>query len=367
MRIVTRPDFDGIVCAVLILEAENASPSVKWVSPGDMQKGHINIRQGDIIANLPYHPNCSLWFDHHFSNRMRRKIPGLFEIAPSAAGLVFKYYQDKFQKDFTELVTETDKIDSANLSLDEILTPEKYPYVLLSMTLQDHNPLEEPYWNRVIDLLRQKEIAAILADSEVQKRAKTVIHENISYQALLEKHTRLEEQVVISDFRDLDNLPYGNRFLVYSMFPEAVVSVKIGYEDHRKEKVVVKVGRSILNKNCRVNVGQMLSYFEGGGHKGAGACSFPVEKTEEYLPKIIDILKENEPEGSIVVKVTRREQDRRGSSGRRKSSPGVPSPEGTSERRKIERRNPTEPRREWEKTNSWKSVRKAVSSKQLIA
>ena len=357
MRIVTRPDFDGIVCAVLILEAENASPSVKWVSPGDMHKGNIDIRQGDIIANLPYHPSCTLWFDHHFSNRIRHKIPGLFEIAPSAAGLVFQYYQDKLQKDFTELVAETDKIDSANLSLDEILTPEKYPFVLLSMTLQDHNPLEELFWNRVVDLLRQKEIAAILADSEVRKRAKTFIHENISYQALLEKHTLLVEQVAISDFRDLDNLPYGNRFLVYSMFPEAVVSVKIGYEDHRKEKVVVKVGHSILNKNCRVNVGQMLSYFDGGGHKGAGACSFPVEKTEEYLPKIIDILKNNEPEGSIVVKVSRREQDRRGSGDRRKSSPGTPSPEGTPEKRKIERRDHTEQRREWKKTKAWNSVK----------
>jgi len=349
MRIVTRPDFDGIVCAVLILEAENASPSVKWVSPSDMQKGKIDISQGDIIANLPYHPNCSLWFDHHFSNRIRHKIPGLFEIAPSAARLVFKYYQDKVQKDFTELVAETDKIDSANLSLDEILTPEKYPYVLLSMTLQDHNPLEEPYWNRVVDLLRHKEIAAILADSEVRERAKTVIHENVSYQALLENHTRLEEQVAISDFRDFDNLPYGNRFLVYSMFPEAIVSLKIGYEDHRKEKVIVKVGHSILNKNCRVNVGQMLSYFEGGGHKGAGACRFPVEKSEEYLPKIIDILKKNKPEGSIVVKVRRRKQDRRGISDRRKSSPGAPSLKGMPERRKKERRTSTEQRKEWKK------------------
>ena len=142
MRIVTRPDFDGIVCAVLILEAENAVSPVKWVSPSDMQKGNIEILPGDIIANLPYHPNCSLWFDHHFSNKIRHKTRGLFGIAPSAAGLVFKYYQNSLQRDFTKLVAETDKIDSANLTLDEILSPEKYPYVLLSMTVQDHIPSE---------------------------------------------------------------------------------------------------------------------------------------------------------------------------------------------------------------------------------
>ena len=171
------------------------------------------------------------------------------------------------------------------------------------MTIKDHIPADEPYWNKVLELLRHKKIKTILFDSEVRKRSNTIIQENASYQALLKKHTHLVQQVAISDFRDLDSLPYGNRFLVYSMFPEAVVSVKIGFENPRKETVVVKVGHSILNKNCRVNVGQMLSYFQGGGHKGAGACSFPVGKADEYLPKIIDILRENEPEGSIVVKI----------------------------------------------------------------
>jgi len=356
MRIVTRPDFDGIVCAILILEAEAESPSVKWVSPGDMQNGNVDIFQGDIIANLPYHPNCSLWFDHHFSNRIRHKTKGLFDIAPSAAGLVLKYYQNRLQKDFTDLVAETDKIDSANLSINEILTPEKYPYILLSMTIQDQNPAEEPYWKRVIDLLRHKNIEAVMADTEVMQRAKTVVHENATYQALLEKHTRLFKKVAFSDFRELDSLPYGNRFLVYSMFPECVVSVKTGFEDSRKEKVVVKVGHSILNKNCRVNVGQMLSYFGGGGHKGAGACIFPVEKSDEYLPRIIDILEKNEPEGSIVVKISRRSQDRRGKHDRRKTSPGT-TPEGVPDRRQTERRNRQEQRKGWKQSNTWKCIK----------
>lgn len=357
MRIVTRPDFDGIVCAALILEAENVSPPVKWVSPGDMQKGNIDIRHGDIIANLPYHSNCSLWFDHHFSNRVRYKTRGLFEIAPSAAGLVFKYYREKLQKDFTKLVAETDKIDSANLSLNEILTPEKYPFVLLSMTIRDHIPSDEPYWNKVLDLLRKEDIETILSDTEVRKRSKTVIHENASYKTLLEKHTHILDNVAVSDFRELDSIPYGNRFLVYSMFPETIVSVKIGFENPRKEKVIVKVGHSILNKRCLINVGQMLSYFEGGGHKGAGSCSFPVEKTDKYLPKIIDILRENEPEGSIVVKISRRDRDRRGRNDRRKSSPATPPPGGRRERRETERRSNPEQRKDWKKTNTWQSIK----------
>ena len=357
MRIVTRPDFDGIVCAALILEAENVSPSVKWVSPGDMQKGNIDIRHGDIIANLPYHPNCSLWFDHHFSNRLRHNTRGIFEIAPSAAGLVFKYYQSKLQKDFTQLVAETDKIDSANLSLDEILTPEKYPFVLLAMTIRDHIPADEPYWNNVLNLLRKENIETVLSDKEVKERSKTVIRENASYQALLKKHTHLLKNIAISDFRALDSMPYGNRFLVYSMFPEAVVNVKIGFETPRKEKVIVKVGHSILNRNCRINVGQMLSYFDGGGHKGAGSCSFPVAKADEYLPKIIAILEENEPEGSIVVKINRRDRDRRDKHDRRTAPPGTPTPGNMPERRENERRSNPEQRKAWKKTNTWQSIK----------
>ena len=357
MRIVTRPDFDGIVCAVLILEAEDVSLPVKWVSPGDMQKRSIDIQHGDIIANLPYHPNCSLWFDHHFSNRVRHPIQGLFEIAPSAAGLVFQFYGNRIRKNFTELVAETDKIDSANLSLDEILTPEKFPYVMLSMTVQDHIPSDKPYWERVLNLLRNKRIEAILSDAEVRKRCNAVIRANAAYQALLEKHTRLVAHVAVSDFRDLGSMPYGNRFLVYSMFPESVVSVKIGYENPRKENVIVKVGHSILNKNCRVNVGQMLSYFEGGGHKGAGSCSIPAEKADEYLSKIIDILKTNKPEGSIVVKISRRDVDRRAGHDRRKTPWPHPIPQGMPERRDNERRNNPEQRRDWQKTTTWKSIK----------
>jgi oligoribonuclease NrnB/cAMP/cGMP phosphodiesterase (DHH superfamily) len=357
MRIVTRPDFDGIVCVVLIQEAENSALPVLWASPNDMQRGLVDIQAGDIIANLPYNSNCDMWFDHHFSNQIRHPVKGLFEIAPSAAGLVYRYYRDRIQKDYSTLVAETDKIDSANLALNEILTPENYPYVLLSMTIQDHVLSDAPYWDRVVTLLKKHDIETILRDREVQKRSQTIIQENRDYRNLLDKYTRLEKQVAISDFRDLDSMPYGNRFLVYSMFPEATVSVKIGFEDANKEIVVVKVGHSILNRNCQVNVGQMLSYFDGGGHKGVGSCKFPTGHSEKNLRKIIDILKENEPEGSIVVKVQRQQQDRRGVQDRRQSGPDSVPKDGMPERRKGERRGGKEHRRDWKRTTKWKSIK----------
>jgi len=294
MRIVTRPDFDGVVCAVLIYEAENVKEPVKWVEPNDMQKGYVDILKGDIIANLPYDERCAMWFDHHHTNKIDKPFNGAFKIAPSAAGIVFEYYKDKFHRDYSELIKETDKIDSADLSLDEVLQPEKYDYVLLSMTVSGRNKDDEPYWNRLVDLLRKFDITRVLQDPEVKARCVAVVEMNKGYKDILRENTRLMQHVSITDFRSFDTTPEGNRFLVYSMFPEAVVSVNIRYDNGDKEKVAVSVGHSIFNRNCNVNVGLMLSDFEGGGHRGAGSCRFHVSKAEEYIPKILDILLKNQ-------------------------------------------------------------------------
>jgi hypothetical protein len=294
MRIVTRPDFDGVVCAALIYEAENVKQPVKWVEPNDMQKGHVDIHEGDIIANLPYDERCALWFDHHHTNKIDKPFNGAFKIAPSAAGIVFEYYKDKFQRDYTELIKETDKIDSADLSLDEVLQPEKYDYVLLSMTVSGRNKEEEPYWSRLVNLLRKFDIKRVLQDPEVNARCDAVVEMNKEYKDILRENTRLMQHVSITDFRSFDKTPEGNRFLVYSMFPEAVVSVKIRYDIDDKDTVAVSVGHSIFNRNCRVNVGLMLSNFEGGGHRGAGSCRFHKSKAQEYIPKILDILLKNQ-------------------------------------------------------------------------
>jgi len=294
MRIVTRPDFDGVVCAALLYEAENVEVPVKWVEPNDMQKGLVDVHEGDIIANLPYDERCALWFDHHHTNRIDKPFNGAFKIAPSAAGVIFEYYNDRFQRDYSELIKETDKIDSADLSLDEVLHPEKYGYVLLSMTVLGRDEYDELYWNRLVDLLRELEIDKVLEDPEVKARCNAVVKKNKKYQKILQENTKLIQHVSITDFRSFDKTPTGNRFLVYSMFPEAVVSAKIRYDNDDKEEVAVSVGHNIFNRNCNVNVGLMLSRFEGGGHRGAGSCRFHESKAEDYIPKILDILLKNE-------------------------------------------------------------------------
>jgi len=295
MRIVTRPDFDGVVCAALLYETEDITEPVKWVEPSDMQKGMIEIRQGDIIANLPYNEKCSLWFDHHYTNTINKSYNGAFKIAPSAAGIIFEYYRDKLKQDYSELIEETDKIDSADLSLDEVRHPENYPYIFLSMTISGRNEADEAYCNRVVNLLRRFEIDDIINDQGVNERCRTVKSNNKKYKELLKKYTQIKNHVAITDFRSLNETPDGNRFLAYSLFPESVVNVKIRYDDKERQMIALSIGHSIFNKNCNINVGLLLSRFEGGGHQGAAACRFHVSKADSYIPEIIEILLKNEP------------------------------------------------------------------------
>jgi len=294
MRILTRPDFDGVVCAALLYEAEPVTEPVKWVEPNDMQRRMVDVQHGDIIANLPYDDRCTLWFDHHHTNQIDTPFKGVFKIAPSAAGVIFDYYKDRFKHDYTELIAATDKIDSADLSLDEVLYPEKYGVVLLSMTVLGRDEYDEDYWNRLVHLLRKSKIDQVLKDTEVKARCDATVKKNKIYKEILKQHTILNGHVSITDFRSFDKMPTGNRFLVYSLFPEAVVSLKIRYDDAEKKRVTVSAGHSIFNRNCKVNVGVLLSAFGGGGHRAAASCRFDAGKANDYIPEIIDILLKNE-------------------------------------------------------------------------
>ena len=294
MRIVTRPDFDGIVCSVLLRDIFDIEQPIKWVEPSELQRGLVDVRQGDILANLPYRENCTLWFDHHYTNKISQSFDGVFRIAPSAAGLIYEHYKDRFKRNYGELVSATDKIDSADLTLDQVLHPEKYDYVLLSMTVGNADYTGEPYWNKLVDLIGAYDIKEVLAEPEVKQNCEFVIEQNKQYAVHLKKNTCLKQNVSITDFRQFTKTPVGNRFLVYSLFPESCVNVRIRYEDNDREMVAVSVGHSIFNAGCKVNAGLLLAEYEGGGHRGAASTRFHKSKADDYIPQIIDTLLRNE-------------------------------------------------------------------------
>ncbi|MCD4719387.1 MAG: exopolyphosphatase [Desulfobacula sp.] len=298
MRIVTRPDFDGIVCAVLLYQAENINTAIHWVEPNEVQTGKAGILKGDILANLPYSPNCSLWFDHHISNKPGGNFKGAFEIAPSAAGVLYKYYksQGKLDNHFDELVFHTDIIDAADLNQDQVRYPEKYPYIILSMTIKNDHYKDIPYWNKLVDLLIKTNIAAILEEPEVKARCNRVIEENAAFKKHLLQHTKINQNISITDFRSLDTVPDGNRFLTYSLFPKSMASVKIRFDSPEHKHVLLSIGKNIFNQQCHVNVGNLLAQFGGGGHAGAGGCTLKAQAADKAIEQILEIMFQNKKE-----------------------------------------------------------------------
>ena len=292
MRLVTRPDFDGIVSGALITALEDID-SYLFVEPKFMQDGVVDIRHGDIIANLPYHPACSLWFDHHFTNGAagfdRPVIAGrgAFRMAPSAARVVYEYYSEVPSASperyrswlptmdthrVTELLRDTDKIDGGTLTRDDVLHPAGY--VLISMTIYGKESDEEPYWRRLIDLIRERPLAEILDDPEVRRRCDHVLgsQERLRQQPGARRASRQRHHSRSSGHRDLTD---ANRFCSIRCSPEGNISMKIARDSQRAHTTASSGGYNIFNTTSTVNVGDLLSHYGGGRPPGGGILQGP--------------------------------------------------------------------------------------------
>ena len=295
MILLTRADWDGLVCAVLLTQAENIE-NIYFVHPKDMQDGKVPVPKQSVIANLPYHPNCSLWFDHHISEEEKAatigEFKGKYALAPSAARLVYEYYggQAKFPR-ARELVEVTDKIDSAQLIIEDVTNPTGY--VLLSYTIDPRTGLRDTYQQyflKLVDLLKTKTLEEILQDPDVQVRGERVIAEDTQFRRALMINSRQEGNVVITDFRGLGEVPPGNRFLIYTLFPEANISVRL-FDGRGGRYLVAALGHSIFNRTSKTNIGELLGQYGGGGHRGAGTVQFPRAEAGPKIAEIIEKLK----------------------------------------------------------------------------
>ncbi len=295
MRIVTRPDFDGVVCAALLSNVLDITEPTCWITADKIQRGEWQAKEGDIIANLPYHPKCTLWFDHHASNQIEEEFEGTFEVAPSAARVIFEYYKDQFSYDYLQLVEATDRIDSAQLTKDEVKDPESNLYFLLSVSLEIQYNCGTPYWDKVLGLLESQAIEKILKEPEVRKCCDDVLNTNANFTDNLLKCTIMHGQVSLTDFRGIDKTPNGNRFLVYCLFPECITNVKLCHSDTEPNITRCSIGHNIFKRECEVSAGKLLSRYQGGGHFGAGGASLEKAKADEIVQEIIKVLSENKP------------------------------------------------------------------------
>ena len=295
MRLITRPDLDGLTCGVLLDVVEDID-EVVFVEPQDMQKGRVDVRSEDIVANLPYDPRCALWFDHHISNRLPEgtTFRGAFHIDPSAARTVYNYYRDPRLDRYRELLEATDRVDAALLSLDDVLHPQGY--VLLSLSLDPRSNFEnsDAYYHQLLEWLKVEPIDAILKHEVVAERCTRILDEQRSFEALLRRHSRIDGEVVVVDLRGIDPLPVGSRFLVYALFPDCSASVKVYPARNAPGHVGISLGHSIFKRVQKVNVGYLCARYGGGGHFGAASCSVPAGRADQVVEEVIAVLKRNE-------------------------------------------------------------------------
>jgi hypothetical protein len=295
MRLVTRGVLDGLTAAVLITTMEDIS-SIELIHPQDITNNKFQITPDDVMAYLPYHPDCSMWFYHYELTESNLKPPlgfrGRHAIEPSVARVVYNYYSSEKLKKYSHLVAETDRFESASLSVMDVAAPRGV--ILLGFIIDPRTGLGsfKEFFIKLVGWLKEYEIDEVLAQPEVAERIRKYEEANMTFNEALNENTRVDGNVIVTDFRNIKKVPVGNRFLVYTAYPVRNVSVRVQWGP-RKEFVAVTIGHSIFNKTCKTNIGRLCSDYGGGGHKGAGGCVLKTGTADEEIKEIIERLKKN--------------------------------------------------------------------------
>lgn len=304
-RLVTRSDFDGLVCAMLLIELDMIEDII-FVHPKDVQDGKIELTKNDITTNLPFDERVSIAFDHHESELIRlREIDtaGIYIVDPdarSAARVVYDYYggPDTFQRISEELMTAVDKGDSADFTLEEILHPTGW--VLLNYLMDPRTGLGRFQNFRIsnyemmmelIGFCMNHTIDEILELPDVKERVDLYFEQSELFKAQLARIAKIYGKVVVLDLREEEVIHAGNRFMIYAMYPETEISIHVAW-GFKKQNTAVMIGKSIVNRDSQADIGALCLSYGGGGHRNAGTCQLPNDEVDTKLPDIIAALNE---------------------------------------------------------------------------
>ncbi|MDR0443633.1 MAG: exopolyphosphatase [Treponema sp.] len=298
MRLLTRSDFDGLACGALLVYL-GLIDDWKFVHPKDIQDGQVEATDNDILANIPYIKGCKLWFDHHSSETERlgkqTYFEGVSKSAPSCARVVYEYYGgDSKLGRFAEMIHFVDKVDSGDLTADEILEPRGW--VLLGFIMDPRTGLGR-FRNFTIsnyDLMKklakdcsEKSIYDILAFPDVKERLELYHEQTDLFKEMVKKYAKPNGNALIVDLRGVETIYAGNRFLIYTLFPEQNISVWI-VDGRNKANVAITVGYSIINRSATTDVGSLLLHYGGGGHRQVGTCQASCEDANRIIAEIIE-------------------------------------------------------------------------------
>jgi len=305
MRLLTRSDFDGLACAVLLREA-GVIDDRKFVHPKDVQDGIVEVTENDVLANIPYVPGCGLWFDHHSSEEERLKLVKEFHFkgdsrpAPSCARIIYDYYGGKAKfGHLDEFINAADKSDTANFTTDEITNPKGW--VLLSFIMdartglgryRDYRIGNYQLMDDMIEYCRRMTADEILKVPDVQERVKRYFEQEEPFKRMLLEYSSADGNVIILDLRDVEEILSGNRFIIYTLYPRQNISIQIIW-GKGKLNTVFTVGHSIINRTSKTDVGSLMLKYGGGGHRTVGTCQVDHTESEKALRYIIDLMKKD--------------------------------------------------------------------------
>jgi len=298
-RLLTRSDFDGLVCAILLKEMDILG-NINFVHPKDIQDGIIGVTENDILTNLPYVPGCHLCFDHHDSEEIRNagnKAENhiLTADADSAARVVYDYYggADRFPRIGDDMLTAVDKADSARFTREEILDPQGW--VLMSFLMdartglgrfRDFRVANYQLMMDLIEYCKDHTIQEILQLPDVQERVELYMSQSEKAKEQIKRCSTVYHNLVVLDLRDEETIFATNRFTIYSLFPNCNISMHVIW-GKQKVNTVFAIGKSILDRSCSTNIGDLCLKYSGGGHKAAGTCQIAHENSERVMSELI--------------------------------------------------------------------------------
>lgn len=297
-RLVTRSDFDGLVCAVLLKQLELID-EIKFVHPKDMQDGLIEITEHDIVTNLPYVKEAHMVFDHHLSETIRNQGARPNHVidpnAPSAARVVWDHYGGKsvFPERWIEMMAAVDKGDSAQFTRDEVLDSQSWNLLNFLMDartgLGRFKEFRVSNYNLMMNLIencRTQSIEQILALPDVQERVELYREHEVKFKEQIQRCGKVYRNLVLLDLTNEEVIYAGNRFIIYALFPHCNISIHKMW-GFQQQNIVFATGKSIFDRSSKTNVGALMLKYGGGGHHAAGTCQIPLSEADRVQEELI--------------------------------------------------------------------------------
>ena len=302
-RLVTRSDFDGLVCAIL-LKHINLVDDIIFVHPKDMQDGKIEINRNDISTNLPYVDGVHIAFDHHHSETIRNGKKDNHVIdpdAPSAARVVYDYYGglQTFPSSWTDMMEAVDKGDSAQFNMEEVLHAKSWEllnFIMDSRTgLGRFREFRISNYELMMDLInfgKDHDIDELLALHDVKERTDLYFEHEEKFKEQIKRCSTVHGNLVVLDLRNEEIIYSGNRFVIYALFPQCNISIHVMW-GLKKQNTVLATGKSIFDRSSKTNVGELMLKYNGGGHNAAGTCQVPHDQHDKCLAELISTINDN--------------------------------------------------------------------------